>query len=117
MNFNQDPEMAVLVAKILIKKGANLRAKNKNELGLLHVAVQAGTLKALKFAVDHNEHSRRRHRRPGLQPSDESLFHFNMQAGNNNWTLLHYAIQATNLSTITFLLDCNEKIDLTARDS
>jgi hypothetical protein len=39
MNFNQDPEIAALVAKILIKKGANLRAKNKNELGLLHVAV------------------------------------------------------------------------------
>jgi ankyrin repeat protein len=39
MNFNQNPELATLVAKILIKKGANLRAKNKNELGLLHAAV------------------------------------------------------------------------------
>jgi ankyrin repeat protein len=54
INFSQDPELAAQVAKILIKKGANLRAKNKNELGLLHAAVNNGTIKALEFARDHN---------------------------------------------------------------
>ncbi len=40
-----------------------------------------------------------------------------MKAGPNKWTLLHYAIHATNLQLITFLLDCKENIDLNARDS
>lgn len=54
INFNQDPELAAQVARILIKKGANLRCRNKNELGLLHVAAQSNSIKALEFAQDHN---------------------------------------------------------------
>jgi hypothetical protein len=40
-----------------------------------------------------------------------------MKAGSNRWTLLHYAISATNLQLITFLLDCKETINLNARDN
>jgi ankyrin repeat protein len=39
INFNANPELATLVAKMLIKKGANLKAKNNSLLGLLHVSV------------------------------------------------------------------------------
>ena len=53
-NFQNDEELATTVAKQLIKKGANLNAKNKADLGLLHQAVQQGNLSAVKFAIEHN---------------------------------------------------------------
>ena len=53
-NFQVDEEMATIVAKLLIKKGANLNARNKADLGLLHQAVQQGNLPAVKFAIEHN---------------------------------------------------------------
>lgn len=40
-----------------------------------------------------------------------------MKAGSSEWTLLHYAIHATNLQMITFLLECKEDIDLCAQDT
>jgi len=40
-----------------------------------------------------------------------------MKGGSYEWTLLHYAIHATNLPVITFLLDCDEFTDLTERDT
>lgn len=91
MNFNHNPEMATLVAKILIKKGANLAALNKNELGLLHVAIQAGTTKALKFALEHNQQYRRKHKKrlsvlqqsTDSESNDSGLFQFNAKAGSN----------------------------------
>ena len=38
-HFAQAPDLATVVAKLLIRRGANLHAKNKAELGVLHCAV------------------------------------------------------------------------------
>ena len=35
-NFSNDEDLAAVVGKLLIRNGANLNAKNKADLGLLH---------------------------------------------------------------------------------
>ena len=54
-NFSNDEDLAAVVGKLLIRNGANLNAKNKADLGLLHQAVQHGNVSAIKFAIDHNK--------------------------------------------------------------
>ena len=39
INFSKGAEQAAILAKILISKGADLNAKNKSKLTVLHLAV------------------------------------------------------------------------------
>ena len=79
-HFSQAPELATVVAKLLIRKGANLHAKNKAELGLLHCAVQMGNVQALKFAITHNKNLAKSKGRRGMV-RDEDKFDFNSKGG------------------------------------
>jgi len=40
------------------------------------------------------------------------MFDFNAKGGPNEWTALHFAIYATNLSMITTILSSGEKLEL-----
>ena len=39
LNFSKDPEMGTVLARLLIRSGADLKSKNQHGLGLLHLAV------------------------------------------------------------------------------
>ena len=75
--------MATLLARVLIRAGADLHAKNLVELGVLHLAVQSNNMLALKFAVTHNQQIRakRKARNPtkGLSVEKTDLFDLNDQ--------------------------------------
>ena len=115
-NFQNDEELAQNVAKLLIKKGANLNARNKADLGLLHQAVQQGNIQAVKFAIDHNRAVIRGSHKTRSK-HEQQLFDFSAKGGLNEWSVLHFAIYHTNLQMIKLLLDCEENVDLLALDN
>jgi len=49
----------VFIAKILIKRGVDINKSNNNGQSPIHSAVQNGSLKAIKFAIDHNKTQRK----------------------------------------------------------
>lgn len=115
--------MALVLAKLLIKKGADLHARNHLELGHLHLAVQTNNVSALQFAVAHNKMVRQKRLKSRRTLSlvndepDSELFDFDVRGGKHEWTVLHMAIYHTNLAIITLLMQCGEFIDLMALDS
>jgi len=70
---------------------------------------------AVKFAVAHNQHVRAKKTKTGAVEMSE-IFDFNGKGGKLEWTVLHHAIYHTNLAMITYLLRCNEKLNLAALD-
>ena len=43
-NFHQEPELATVIAKLLINKGADLQVKNRNGLTVLSCAITSGNI-------------------------------------------------------------------------
>jgi hypothetical protein len=71
---------------------------------------------AVKFAVAHNQHVRAKKTRKGAAVEMGETFDFNGKGGKLEWTVLHHAIYHTNLAMITYLLSCNEKLNLASLD-
>lgn len=85
LNFQKSPEMATVLAKLLIKRGADLHCRNQHELGLLHLVVQTNNMLALKFALTHNRTVRlKMASRVNKKDKDVAkLFDFNGSGGKN----------------------------------
>ena len=115
--------MATLLAKLMIKKGADLHCRNQHDVGLLHLAVQTNNMLAFKFALAHNKQVRAKRKSKPMQRGlmrdgpDPALFDFNGRGGKHQGTVLHHAIFHTNLAMITFILQSGEYVDLTALDA
>ena len=115
-NFSNDEELASVVGKLLIRNGANLNAKNKSDLGLLHQAVQHGNVTAVKFAIEHNRWLKYSGTTRTKNKHETQKFDFCAKGGQNEWSLLHFAIYHTNLQMIKLLLSSGEEMDLDAVD-
>jgi ankyrin repeat protein len=61
----------------------------------LHIAVAYGNIKAVNFAIKFNQ--------------QQKAFNFDSVGGERQWTLLHYAIEFTNLQMVTALLNVTKQ--------
>lgn len=90
---------------MLIRKGIDLNALNKNDLSPVHISIKSFQSKALKFVLDYNLHKLSSRNTPSNTPSNH-LFDLNLQCGKNQagWTALHYAVFNNNLAAVMLLV-------------
>ena len=110
-NFNSDPESSSKIARSLIKKGINLKYKNKIQMTPLHVALYYAQNEGIKFALKHNYMLRR-----SKNENNYQMFDFQEQAGKMQLSPLHYAVYQSNFNLLSLLLNSEEDIDHEAED-
>lgn len=104
--FNTDSESSSKIAKSLIRRGANLKALNNNQLTPLHVALYYAQNEAIKFALSHNRQLRRSSSRAALP-----MFDFREQEGKHKFSPLHYAVFQSNFALLMMILKSDEQLD------
>ena len=93
--FSKNPKKCAYITEILVMSGAKVNIKNNDNWSPLHLAVRKCQDKGIETIIKMNEQLREK----GMEEFD-----INLTGGVQQWTPLHLAAHANNLSIIKMLL-------------
>jgi hypothetical protein len=95
--FTKNESKHRAIAESLVMSGAKPNFKNKELWTPLHIAARRGHLEAIKWAKMVNEI---------LLELNMETFDFNLNGGQQKWTLLHLAGFASHTKVVEEILSC-----------